>query len=105
MELSTRNAAHLTLRTITMLQKAKLHRLGFCCVDFITNCAHLVGMLHVVVLVHRRNYRKSKIGFSKHAAIVRGIPWPAGLKHPASQDGSQPEPARRFAVLAFEKAN
>ena len=73
MELSLRNAAHLTLRTITMLQKAKLHRLGFCCVDFITNCAHLVGMLHVVVLVHRRNYRKSKIGFSKHAAIVRGI--------------------------------
>ena len=43
--------------------------------DFITNSAHLVGMLHVVVRVHRRNYRKSKIGFSKHAAIVRGIPF------------------------------
>ena len=43
--------------------------------DFITNSAHLVGMLHVVVRVHRRNYRKSKIGFSKHAAIVKGIPF------------------------------
>ena len=42
MELSPRNAAHVTLRTITMLQEAKLHRLGFCCVDFTTNCAHLL---------------------------------------------------------------
>ena len=77
MELSPRNAAHLTLRTITMLQKAKLHRLGFCCVDFITNCTHLVGMLHVIVRVHRRNCRKSKIGFSKHAARTIAKIWKA----------------------------